>query len=242
MSKTTRLLQLMQLLRRQKQPISAEKLATHMKVSIRTLYRDIDTLREQGADIRGEAGVGYLLVQDSGLPPLMFNQDELEALIFGMRLASTQGDDALVQGAKSALGKLLAVLPDDLKQRADAQVLYPAYRRHYDDDEKNTLVLLRLALAQGLSVHFNYMSLADVPSERTVLPVAVGYFTDCCLLAAFCLLRQDFRHFRIESISQMRLDAPCPIPHDWLLKRWQDAEGCIDFSPFDLSLNAADTD
>lgn len=241
MTRTARLLTLMQLLRTHKTPLTADMLAEQLAVSVRTIYRDMDTLRAQGAVIHGEAGLGFVLVQDSSLPPLIFDVSEVSALLFGMRLASTQGDRVLSTGAKSALAKLYTILPEHLKRQADAQALYPAYSRHYSDDEQNTLVLLRHALATGVSVHFDYLSLADERTERTIHPVAVGYFQNCCLLAGFCLLRQDFRNFRIDRIGHMRLDAPCPVPHDWLLKRWQAHENCIDFSPFDMSLNTPDS-
>ena len=113
MTKSTRLLQLLHILRhRSKRPATAAELAAELGISPRTLYRDIDTLRAQGADIRGEAGIGYQLHSDhSQLPPLMFSQSELEAIIIGIRWAAGHTEPTLAQAAEHALTKIRSVLP-----------------------------------------------------------------------------------------------------------------------------------
>ena len=111
MTKSTRLLKLLHLLRHRKHPATAAALAAELGISLRTLYRDINTLRAQGADIRGEAGIGYQLHRDhSQLPPLMFSQDELEAIIIGIRWATAHNEAAIRQAAKNAITKLRTVL------------------------------------------------------------------------------------------------------------------------------------
>ena len=112
MSRTERLLALMQQLRTTRQPRQAHELAQALGVSLRTLYRDIDLLRAQGADIRGEAGVGYVLKKGAPtLPPLMFAEGEIEALVLGLRWVVQQPDPALATSARSVLAKVEAVLP-----------------------------------------------------------------------------------------------------------------------------------
>ena len=120
MTKSTRLLQLLHILRhRSKRPVTAAALAAELGISLRTLYRDIDTLREQGADIRGEAGIGYQLHSDhSQLPPLMFSQSELEAIIIGIRWAAGHTEPTLAQAAEHALTKIRSVLPPWLSHTA----------------------------------------------------------------------------------------------------------------------------
>ena len=95
MSRTERLLQLLQVLRRHRQAVSGQYLADELNISLRTLYRDIATLQGQGADIAGEAGVGYVLRPGYLIPPLMFSQTEMDALMLGMRWVSTFADASL---------------------------------------------------------------------------------------------------------------------------------------------------
>ena len=120
MTKSTRLLQLLHILRHcSKRPATAAELAAELGISPRTLYRDIDTLRAQGADIRGEAGIGYQLHSDhSQLPPLMFSQSELEAIIIGIRWAAGHTEPTLAQAAEHALTKIRSVLPPWLSHTA----------------------------------------------------------------------------------------------------------------------------
>lgn len=112
MTRTERLLELMQRLRRSRQPLQAHTLAEQLDISVRTLYRDIETLRRQGADIEGEAGVGYVLRKGGPtLPPLMFRESEIEALVLGLRWVGHHADPALADDARSALSKIGAILP-----------------------------------------------------------------------------------------------------------------------------------
>jgi predicted DNA-binding transcriptional regulator YafY len=123
MSRTERLLELLQVLRRQREPVSGEALARATGVSIRTLYRDIASLQAQGAAITGEAGVGYVMQPGFMLPPLMFGAEELDALVLGMRFVAAHGDRTLAQGATNALAKVMAVLPPALRREVDASAL-----------------------------------------------------------------------------------------------------------------------
>src|SRR6266705_6358930 len=116
MSRAQRLLDLIQALRGCRRPISGAVLAEALGISLRTLYRDIETLNAQGAQIDGEPGVGYVLRPGFMLPPLMFSEDEIEALVLGSRWVSERADDPLGQAARNALVKIAAVLPDDLKE------------------------------------------------------------------------------------------------------------------------------
>src|SRR6478736_9942808 len=102
MSRAARLFDLLQALRRHRRPVAAAVLAEELGVSLRTIYRDVATLIAQGADIAGEAGVGYVLRPGFLLPPLMFDDDEIEALILGLRFVAKRGDDALGLAARNA--------------------------------------------------------------------------------------------------------------------------------------------
>src|SRR5947208_3487229 len=114
-ARAQRLLELIQVLRRHRRPVSGETLAAELGVSLRTLYRDIQTLIGQGAAIDGEAGVGYVLRPGFVLPPLMFSDEEIEALVLGSRWVAQRTDEPLARAAANAIAKVAAVLPDDLR-------------------------------------------------------------------------------------------------------------------------------
>jgi len=118
MSRTGRLLDLMQTLRRHRRPVSGNALAHELGVSIRTLYRDIATLQGQGAPIEGESGLGYVLKSGFFLPPLMFADDEVDAVILGLRFVSQRGDEELATAAENVLAKIEAVLPPEMEASA----------------------------------------------------------------------------------------------------------------------------
>ena len=119
MSRAQRLLDLIQVLRRHRHPVSGAVLAEATGVSLRTLYRDIETLQGHGAHIDGEAGVGYVLRPGFMLPPLMFSEEEIEALVLGSRWVHQRADRALADAAANVLAKIGAVLPKDLREALD---------------------------------------------------------------------------------------------------------------------------
>src|ERR1700704_622985 len=120
MSRAQRLLDLIQLLRGYRRPVSGAVLAEALGISLRTLYRDIDTLNAQGAHIDGEPGIGYVLRPGFMLPPMMFSEEEIEALVLGSRWVAERADAPLSAAARNALAKIVAVLPEDLRDEAEA--------------------------------------------------------------------------------------------------------------------------
>src|SRR5271168_3388063 len=128
MSRTTRLFKLMDALRGHRRPVTAARLADDLAVSVRTVYRDIQTLMDLGAPVEGEAGLGYVLRAGFFLPPLMFDEEELEALVLGARWVRGQGDVALAQAADAALAKIATASPKDLRDRmADTGLFAPRF-------------------------------------------------------------------------------------------------------------------
>ncbi len=221
MARAKRLLELLQLLRQHRYPVSAQVLATALQISIRTVYRDIATLQQQGAEIEGEAGVGYLLKPGFMLPPLMFSQDELEALVLGQRWVGKHGDQRLAAAARDALAKIAVVLPDLLRDALDANALLvgsaPSADTHLPD-----LALIRQAIRNQRKLRLSYQDGHGSSSERTVWPVALGYFDNCRVLAAWCELRQQFRHFRTDRMLDCQLlDQRYPQRRQQLLLQWR---------------------
>ncbi len=154
MSRTSRLFLLMDALRARRRPVSAADLAAELAVSVRTLYRDVQTLVELGAPIEGEAGVGYLLRTGFFLPPLMFGEDELEALVLGARWVQRQGDAALAEAATHALAKIATASPKDLRDRiAETGLWVPAAKK---SEAGFTLRPLREAIRREHKVRIAY--------------------------------------------------------------------------------------
>jgi len=220
-SRSNRLLGLLQLLRQHRYPVTAQVLATTLQVSVRTVYRDIATLQQQGADIEGEAGIGYLLRPGFMLTPLMFSQDELEALVLGQRWVGKHGDPRLAAAASDALAKIAAVLPESLRDALDANALLVGSAADTGADLPD-LALIRQAIRSQRKLLLCYQDGHGTNSERTVWPVALGYFDNCRVLAAWCELRQQFRHFRTDRMRDCTvLDQRYPQRRQQLLLQWR---------------------
>ncbi|OHX15541.1 helix-turn-helix transcriptional regulator [Chromobacterium sphagni] len=224
MSRSERLLDLLQLLRRHRYPVTAAALAAQLGISVRTVYRDIASLQLQGADIAGEPGLGYQLRPGFLLPPLMFAEEELEALVLGMRWVAKRADARLVDAAGNALAKVAAVLPADLRlQLEDAALLVgPAYASPTGVD----MARLRDAIRQQIKLILLYRDAKGEESERVVWPFALGFFERAQVLAAWCELRRDFRHFRCDQMQQCEsLDERYPRRRQALLREWRKQQG-----------------
>ncbi len=200
MSRSERLLQLMQLLRTLPQPVLARDLAAELGISKRSVYRDIDSLRVSGAVIDGEAGYGFTLVEDPALPPMMFSPDEMEALILGLREVNEVGDPVLASAAQNALSKLRACLPDRTRQLMEHSFLHA---KRFSPRPVITIDMpaLRQAMRDEIAVDIAYVDKFGATSERRVLPLAIIYMESALVLTAWCKLRDNFRAFRIDRIS-----------------------------------------
>lgn len=181
-------------------PITAARLAAEMDVSLRSLYRDIDSLRAAGARIEGERGYGYRLVEDYALPPQTFDRTEIEAIALGLAEVRHMGDPALAEAAASVLAKVAATLPDDREQH-----LFHAISQVYRPDPRFVppphLDLVRQACWNEQALSIRYADKANAATERTVLPLAIVYTDHALTLLAWCCLREAFRMFRLERIT-----------------------------------------
>lgn len=124
MRRADRLMQIVQILRRRATATTAQRLAEELEVVPRTIYRDIADLQANGVPIDGEAGVGYVLRQGYDLPPLMFNETEVDAIVIGARIVIARGDEQLVRAALDVLAKLSDVLPERLAVQMQQSMLY----------------------------------------------------------------------------------------------------------------------
>ena len=223
MSRAERLLELMQVLRRYRQPVSGRALADEVGISLRTLYRDIATLQVQGAVIDGEPGVGYVLRPGFMLPPLMFSEEEIEAIVLGSRWVAERGDRRLAGAATDALAKIAAVLPADLRDTLETAALFVAPGGAVGGDAE--LGAIRKAIRAERKLAIAYRDANGAETRRTIWPFALGFFERVRIVAAWCELRDDFRNFRIDRIASLVPKAArYPRRRQALLKEWRERE------------------
>jgi predicted DNA-binding transcriptional regulator YafY len=220
MSRAERLLDLLQILRRHRAPVTGPALAEELGVSIRTLYRDIATLQAQGADIRGEPGLGYVLLPGFTLPPLMFSADEIEALVLGSRWVGVRGDVRLGAAARNAVAKIRAVLPGDLRDSVDAATL--TVPMIASEPAVVDVAAIRIAIRDEKKLRVAYRNNDGDESTRTIWPLLIGFFERVLLVPAWCELRQDYRAFRVDRIRSLEvLDERYPRRRAAMVKEWR---------------------
>ncbi|STX28511.1 transcription regulator protein, DeoR family [Legionella beliardensis] len=222
MSRSQRLLALLELLRQYRYPIKGQLLADKLNISLRTLYRDIASLQAQGADIVGEPGLGYVLRPGFMLPPMMFSEEEIEALVLGSRWVARKADTNLKRAATQVLAKISAILPSHLRHQLESSGLLigPAQTNPIKEDYE---ALIRYAMRKEYKVQLCYADAKEETSQRLIWPLALGFFEETRVIVAWCELRQDFRHFRTDRIIQLSLtDTPFKQRRAVLLKRWRD--------------------
>lgn len=224
MSRTRRLLDLLQILRRHRFPVTGAKLASELGVSLRTLYRDIAALQQQGAQIDGEPGVGYVLRPGFMLPPLMFTEDEIEALVLGSRWVVDRGDERLAYAARDALSKIAAVLPDDLRDALDATALLVGPSADISAGERE-LPTIRQAIRKERKLAITYRDGKKEETTRIIWPFALGFFDHVRVVVAWCELRHSFRHFRTDRIGSLTtMTERYPRRRQSMLKEWRTME------------------
>ena len=219
MSRSIRLLALLQLLRGRRTPITAAAMARELEVSERTVYRDIAALIAEGAPLAGEAGIGYVLKPGLFLPPLMLEDEEIEAVLLGLRYVDQRGDEPLRKAAAKAMAKIDAVLSPAARAARDASTILPGPAGRFPPDAV-PLSVLRDAIRAQRKLRISYADGGGSPTERTVWPFALAFMDQARVLAAWCELRQDFRMFRTDRIAAAEQGERYPERRAVLLKRF----------------------
>lgn len=224
MSRAERLLALIQCLRRHRQPVSGQSLATELGISLRTLYRDIASLQSQGASIDGEPGVGYVLRPGFMLPPLMFSEEELEALMLGSRWVAERADARLGAAARNAIARIGAVLPADLRDTLDSESLLIVGPMPVAAGDTE-LATIRQQIRSEHKLQIDYRDESERASARIIWPFALAFFERVRVVVAWCELRQAFRHFRTDRIVTLTpLAQRYPKRRAVLMKAWREEE------------------
>ncbi|PDS78535.1 YafY family protein [Rhizobium sp. L43] len=220
MSRSNRLFDLMQTLRRHQRPVPGPELAREAGVSLRTIYRDIAALQALGAQIDGEPGFGYVLKPGFLLPPLMFSEEELHALTLGAQWVCRQTDAGLAMAAQNAIGKIGAVLPAELRPALHENAFHvsraPAQANEFD------LGIIRQAMREQRKLLIGYRDPNGTLSERIIWPIMLGFVQTNRFIAGWCEWRQDFRLFRADRVMRVeRREERYPGRRRDLVKQWR---------------------
>jgi predicted DNA-binding transcriptional regulator YafY len=221
MRRSDRLFQLIQILRRARRPVVARSLADELEVSVRTVYRDIADLMAQRVPIRGEAGTGYVLDRHYDMPPLMLSADELEAAVLGAQWVAQHGDAVLSRAARDLVAKIAAVVPEHLRPFVAEPSIGTMAPLAASADTLD-MARMRQWIREGRKLRIRYRDEQGRASERTIWPLVIGYADTLRMLAAWCELRQGFRHFRMDRIvSADYLDERYEERRLVLVARWK---------------------
>ena len=204
-----------------KRIVTAKQLAERHKVSIRTIYRDIRTLEQSGIPIITQEGKGYSIMEGYHLPPVVFTEDEANALITVEQLAIKNKDQSLSENVSNAIEKIKAILRYSQKGNADllADRIYFG-GNHNDEKSSNNLMQIQSAI-----IHFQVLKIEYISSEkkrtiRNIEPFAIYSINGNFLLIAFCRLRKDFRAFRIDFIKKLAPQYETFTPHNMTIKQY----------------------
>jgi predicted DNA-binding transcriptional regulator YafY len=208
-----RLFDILRILRAAARPVTAATIADGLEVTVRTVYRDIATLQARRIPIEGAAGIGYVLRRGFELPPLMFTEDEAEAIAVGVRLLARTGDPGLQKAADSVLSKVTLVVPDMLRDYLNAAPVYVSKSGAPVPAQRELPATIRQAIRDGRKMRIDYEDGGGRRTARVIQPFAVAYYIEATLVCAWCELRNDIRHFRIDRIASVQvLDESFTIP------------------------------
>ncbi len=199
MRRADRLFQIIQILRRSSRPVTAGEIARELEVSPRTIYRDMADLIGQRVPIRGEAGFGYILDDAFDMPPLMLTPDEIEAAVLGAQWVASRGDPVLANAARDLIAKITTVVPERLRSFiAEPSIgTRPPLKLVPDGID---IARTRTWIREGRKIRIDYRDERGDMSRRVIWPIIIGFFDEARMLAAWCELRQDFRHFRTDRV------------------------------------------
>ncbi|NRB12985.1 MAG: YafY family transcriptional regulator [Rhizobiales bacterium] len=220
MKRADRLIQIIELMRRERRPVTAHYMAEELEVTTRTIYRDMVTLTASGVPIDGEAGIGYVMGNGYHLPPMMFTEDELEALMLGMRMVQERADKDLAKAAKNLIGKISASIPDDLSALFLNTDLYAPQFVKIKHEIVN-VADIRHALRHQFKIEITYADVKDNLTTRIIWPILMAHFYDNRNLVAWCETRQAFRSFRTERLKKITVLEQKYKPYrKSLIKKW----------------------
>ncbi len=204
-----------------KQIVTAKNIAEKHNVSIRTIYRDIRTLEGSGIPIITEEGKGYSVMEGYRLPPVMFTEEEANALITAEHLISKNSDISLAEQYQNAITKIKSVLRFNQKGKTEFLAKRIQVRNNKNEDRaSNYLIQLQSNIANFQVIKIDYLSLENKRTERKIEPFALYTTNGNWILIAFCRKRNDFRAFRLDCIQRLTVTQENFEPHKITLEQY----------------------
>jgi predicted DNA-binding transcriptional regulator YafY len=221
MSRTSRLFEFINILRGHRMPVTADDLARNLGISPRSVYRDIETLRSLGAPVDGQAGIGFRLGDGFFLPEFALLPEEIDALTIGLGWVRQRADPALARNSESALAKILATTSSTFLGHEYPPPFFSAASLSQRMDPPQ-VAQLRDAVRRQRKVAISYEDARGTVSERVIWPIAIVYFDDVRVLAAWCEAKAAFRHFRVDRVQvSTMLSERYPGRRHALVKKWR---------------------
>jgi len=223
-----------------KRIVTARNIAEKHNISIRTVYRDIKTLEKSGIPIVTEEGKGYSIMEGYKLPPVMFSEQEANALITAEQLISENKDKSLTEHYKSAIEKIKSVLKFTQKDKSELLSKRLQIRTNIEKGQTSeSLIQLQSAITNYKITDIEYLSLQNKQSKRAIEPFALVHTQDNWILIAYCRLRKDFRAFRLDCIQHISIQSDCFEPHKMTLQEYFEEKRKIWESTPDIPLTQA---
>lgn len=214
MPKAARLFEVIQLLRAAKKPVPARDIASALEVSLRTVYRDIASLQAMQTPILGEAGIGYVMRKGYDLPPINLDVEEAEAISVGLSLIARTGDPGLWRAAGRAARKLHESAPGTRKLVTSSWGVGKVPNVNLSD--------LRGAIRNETKMKILYRDAEQRETDRIIWPLVLIYYIDAAMVVAWCELRKDLRHFRLDRVANCGLLADgFPGQGEALIAQWE---------------------
>jgi predicted DNA-binding transcriptional regulator YafY len=220
MRRADRLFDIIQTLRTSARPLTARALAERLEVAPRTIYRDIAALQARRVPIEGAPGVGYMLRRGYDLPALTFTIEEIEAIAVGVRMVCRLRDEALRRAAESVLSKLTTAVPEAMRLPLAEPPIWVSEGRAQRPAGVNPAAV-RGAIRAARKLRIVYVDERGGRTHRTIRPISMVYYVDVTLIAAWCELREDIRHFRIERVESCAMLEEGFANAGELMARWR---------------------
>ena len=217
LSRLTAILTLLQT----KRLLTSTALANKFGVSVRTIYRDIRALEQAGIPILTEEGKGYSLMEGYRIPPVMFTENQANALILAEQLVLKSRDSSLIKDYAEAIDKVKAVLRPSEKEKVDLLSVRTTFDKLKNFEiNSNNLSALQNALTNFYLIKLNYINAENIKSKRIVEPFALINTMESWLLVAYCRLRKEFRFFRLDRIEKLEILSDSFTPHKMTLQEF----------------------
>lgn len=190
-----------------KRIVTATSIAKRFDISLRTVYRDIKSLQEAGVPIGSENGVGYFIVDGYHLPPIMFTEDEANAMITAEKLVQQKNEKSLTTNYTNALIKIKSVLRNTQKEKIELlEERIGADTKYTFNPKSDYLSKIQTGITSFLQLNITYKSIyKNEITKRNVKPLALYFTENDWILIAFCMLRNDIREFRLDKMESLQI-------------------------------------